>query len=196
LNLANKLTIARVILVPVFLLFIYVECPAHYLIALTVFAAASITDALDGHIARKNHLITNFGKFLDPLADKVLVMAALAVFIEIDDVKMSAIPFIIITAREFMVSGLRLLAANSGVVVAAGIWGKMKTAFTMVTIIAELAWLSFNHDFDSFGLISGESARDAATVIFNVLIWISTALTVISGGVYLRGYGKLISSDK
>ena len=66
----------------------------------------------------------------------------------------------------------------------------------MVTIIAELAWLSFNHDFDSFGLISGESARDAATVIFNVLIWISTALTVISGGVYLRGYGKLISSDK
>ncbi len=195
-NLANKLTIARVILVPVFLLFIYVECPAHYLIALTVFAAASITDALDGHIARKNHLITNFGKFLDPLADKVLVMAALAVFIEIDDVKMSAIPFIIITAREFMVSGLRLLAANSGVVVAAGIWGKMKTAFTMVTIIAELAWLSFNHDFDSFGLISGESARDAATVIFNVLIWISTALTVISGGVYLRGYGKLISSDK
>jgi CDP-diacylglycerol--glycerol-3-phosphate 3-phosphatidyltransferase len=196
LNLANKLTIARVILVPVFLLFIYVECPAHYLIALTVFAAASITDALDGHIARKNHLITNFGKFLDPLADKVLVMAALAVFIEIDDVKMSAIPFIIITAREFMVSGLRLLAANSGVVVAAGIWGKMKTAFTMVTIIAELAWLSFNHDFDSFGLISGESARDAATVIFNVLIWISTALTVISGGVYLKGYGKLISSDK
>lgn len=195
-NLANKLTIARVILVPVFLLFIYVECPAHYLIALTVFAVASITDALDGHIARKNHLITNFGKFLDPLADKVLVMAALAVFIEIDDVKMSAIPFIIITAREFMVSGLRLLAANSGVVVAAGIWGKMKTAFTMVTIIAELAWLSFNHDFDSFGLISGESARDAATVIFNVLIWISTALTVISGGVYLRGYGKLISSDK
>ncbi|MCI1269067.1 MAG: CDP-diacylglycerol--glycerol-3-phosphate 3-phosphatidyltransferase [Ruminococcus sp.] len=195
-NLANKLTIARVILVPVFLLFIYVECPAHYLIALTVFAAASITDALDGHIARKNHLITNFGKFLDPLADKVLVMAALAVFIEIDDVKMSAIPFIIITAREFMVSGLRLLAANSGVVVAAGIWGKMKTAFTMVTIIAELAWLSFNHDFDSFGLISGESARDAATVIFNVLIWISTALTVISGGVYLKGYGKLISSDK
>jgi CDP-diacylglycerol--glycerol-3-phosphate 3-phosphatidyltransferase len=196
LNLANKLTIARVILVPVFLLFIYVECPAHYLIALTVFAVASITDALDGHIARKNHLITNFGKFLDPLADKVLVMAALAVFIEIDDVKMSAIPFIIITAREFMVSGLRLLAANSGVVVAAGIWGKMKTAFTMVTIIAELAWLSFNHDFDSFGLISGESARDAATVIFNVLIWISTALTVISGGVYLKGYGKLISSDK
>ncbi len=195
-NLANKLTIARVILVPVFLLFIYVECPAHYLIALTVFAVASITDALDGHIARKNHLITNFGKFLDPLADKVLVMAALAVFIEIDDVKMSAIPFIIITAREFMVSGLRLLAANSGVVVAAGIWGKMKTAFTMVTIIAELAWLSFNHDFDSFGLISGESARDAATVIFNVLIWISTALTVISGGVYLKGYGKLISSDK
>lgn len=128
-NLPNKLTLLRVFLIPFFLLFIYLKMPFHYLIALVIFAGASITDALDGNIARKNNLVTNFGKFLDPLADKVLVIAALTVFVELDDVKMGAIPLIIISAREFMVSGLRLLAADSGIVVAAGIWGKLKTAF-------------------------------------------------------------------
>ena len=134
-NLPNKLTLLRVILIPFFLLFMYIDIPFHYGIALVIFAAASITDALDGKIARKRNLVTNFGKFLDPLADKVLVIAALTVFVELSEVNMGAIPLIIITAREFMVSGLRLLAANSGVVVAAGIWGKLKTAFTMVAIV-------------------------------------------------------------
>ena len=119
-NLPNKLTRARVFLIPFFLLFMYWRIPFHFFIALAVFAAASITDALDGKIARSRNLVTNFGKFLDPLADKVLVLAALTVFVEMDDVRMGAIPLIIITAREFMVSGLRLLAADSGVVVAAG----------------------------------------------------------------------------
>ena len=137
-NLPNKLTLTRVILIPFFLLFIYWKVPFHFLIALVLFAAASITDALDGKIATKNNLVTNFGKFLDPLADKVLVIAALTVFVELSEVNMGAVPLIIITAREFMVSGLRLLAANSGTVVAAGIWGKLKTAFTMVAIIAIL----------------------------------------------------------
>ena len=140
-NLPNKLTLLRVLLIPFFLLFMYIKVPCHYGIALVIFAAASITDALDGKIARARNLVTNFGKFLDPLADKVLVLAALTVFVELPCVKMGAIPLIIITAREFMVSGLRLLAANSGVVVAAGIWGKLKTAFTMVAIIAILFWL-------------------------------------------------------
>ena len=118
-NLPNKLTLMRVFLIPFFLLFIYLDIPFHFLIALVIFAAASITDALDGKIARKRNLVTNFGKFLDPLADKVLVIAALAVFVELKEVNMGAVPLIIISAREFMVSGLRLLAANSGVVVAA-----------------------------------------------------------------------------
>lgn len=192
-NLANKLTLLRVILVPFFLLFMYIDCPFRYAIALIIFSAASITDALDGHIARKNNLITNFGKFLDPLADKVLVIAALVVFVDIPEVAMGAIPLIIIIAREFMVSGLRLLAANSGEVVAAGMWGKLKTAFTMVTIIGILLWLCIAYDF---GLNIPQNAMNIADIISSVLIWISTALTVISGGVYLKGYWKLISTDK
>ena len=164
------------------------------MLALVIFAAASITDALDGKIARARNLVTNFGKFLDPLADKVLVIAALTVFVELSEVNMGAIPLIIIIAREFMVSGLRLLAANSGLVVAAGIWGKLKTAFTMVAIVVILFWLSVCHDFDFTLADSLVSAIDNAVV--PVLIWISTVLTIISGGVYLKGYWHLIDSDK
>ena len=193
-NLPNKLTLLRVFLIPFFLLFMYWKMPFHYLIALVIFAAASITDALDGKIARKRNLVTNFGKFLDPLADKVLVISALTVFVEIPEIKMGAVPLIIISAREFMVSGLRLLAADSGVVVAAGIWGKLKTAFTMVAIVVALVWLSVCNDFD-FGISIG--LKDAVdNIVIPVLIWISTALTVISGGIYLKGYWHLIDSDK
>ena len=193
-NLPNKLTLTRVILIPFFLLFMYWKVPFHFLIALVIFSAASITDALDGKIARKNNLVTNFGKFLDPLADKVLVIAALTVFVELSEVNMGAIPLIIISAREFMVSGLRLLAANSGTVVAAGIWGKLKTAFTMVAIIAILLWPSLRGDFSvSFSecIISA-----VENVITPILIWTATVLTVVSGAVYLKGYWHLIDSDK
>jgi CDP-diacylglycerol--glycerol-3-phosphate 3-phosphatidyltransferase len=172
----------------------YINIPFHYLIALVIFSGASITDALDGKIARKRGLVTNFGKFLDPLADKILVIAALTVFVELDDVRMGAIPLIIISAREFMVSGLRLVAADSGVVVAAGIWGKLKTAFTMVTIVGILFWLSLYYDF-SFGI--PDSVTDAVEdIAIPILIWISTALTVVSGIIYLKGYWNLIDSDK
>ena len=155
--------------------------PGNYLIAFILFALASITDALDGHIARKNNLITNFGKFLDPLADKVLVVAALCCFVEKG--LMSAIPLIIIVSREFMVSGLRLVTANEGVVVAAGIWGKLKTAFTMVAIVVILIFC-----------IAGVS--DKFAIVSDILIWCSTVLTIISGGVYLKGYWKYIDTDK
>lgn len=181
-NLPNKLTLLRVILVPFFILFFYLDkVPGNYLIAFILFAVASITDALDGHIARKNNLITNFGKFLDPLADKVLVVAALCCFVEKG--LMSAIPLIIIVSREFMVSGLRLVTANEGVVVAAGIWGKLKTAFTMVAIVVILIFC-----------IAGVS--DKFAIVSDILIWCSTVLTIISGGVYLKGYWKYIDTDK
>lgn len=193
-NLPNKLTLLRVFLIPFFLLFMYIEIPFHYLFALLIFTAASITDALDGKIARARNLVTNFGKFLDPLADKVLVISALAVFVEIPEINMGAIPFIIICAREFMVSGLRLLAADSGIVVAAGIWGKLKTAFTMVAIIASLVWMSACHDF-SFGFPQF-FAEVVDKYVIPALIWISVALTVISGAIYLKGYWHLIDSDK
>ncbi|HNZ97970.1 CDP-diacylglycerol--glycerol-3-phosphate 3-phosphatidyltransferase [Ruminococcus sp.] len=193
-NLPNKLTLLRVILIPFFLLFMYIDIPFHYGIALVIFAAASITDALDGKIARKRNLVTNFGRFLDPLADKVLVIAALTVFVELSEVNMGAIPLIIITAREFMVSGLRLLAANSGVVVAAGIWGKLKTAFTMVAIVAILFWLCLCFDLS---IDFPDGFRNAVdNILVPVLVWISTVLTVISGAVYLKGYWHLIDSDK
>ena len=111
-----------------------------------------------------------------------------------DEVKMGAIPLMIIIAREFMVSGLRLLAADSGVVVAAGIWGKLKTAFTMVAIVATLFWLSVCRDFD-LGIPSG-FCKAVDNVFIPILIWISVVLTVISGAVYLKGYWHLIDSDK
>ena len=193
-NLPNKLTILRIVLVPFFIAAILIPFPLHYLAALAVFGAASLTDMFDGKIARKRGLVTNFGKFLDPLADKVLVIAALTVFVEMKEVNVGAIPIIIIIAREFMVSGLRLLAADSGIVVAAGIWGKLKTAFTMVTIIAIIFWLSLCYDF-SFGFPC--AFKDAVNdIVIPILIWISTALTIISGAVYLKGYWHLIDSDK
>lgn len=193
-NLPNKLTLLRVFLIPFFLLFMYLDFTGHYTLALVIFAAASITDALDGKIARKYNLVTNFGKFLDPLADKVLVISALTVFVELDCVKMGAIPLIIIIAREFMVSGLRLLAADGGVVVAAGIWGKLKTAFTMVTIVGILLWLCLLFDF-SLGM-SLDLIDAVNNIAIPALIWISTALTIISGLIYLKGYWHLIDSDK
>lgn len=194
-NLPNKLTMLRVFLIPFFLLFVYLDfLPFHYLLALIVFTAASITDALDGKIARERNLVTNFGKFLDPLADKVLVLAALLVFVELPQINVGAIPLIIISAREFMVSGLRLLAADSGVVVAAGIWGKLKTAFTMVSIITSLVWLSARYDLSiPFPAVV---VNIVDVWLIPLLIWISTVLTIVSGAIYLKGYWHLIDSDK
>lgn len=190
-NLPNKLTLLRVCLIPVFLLFVYVSAiPCHYLLALIVFAAASLTDMLDGKIARKHNLVTNFGKFLDPLADKVLVITALIVLVDLPDFRMNAIPLIIIVAREFMVSGLRLLAAEDGVVIPAGIWGKLKTAFTMVTLVGSLLYLSLAEDFT---LCMPDWIR---TWMLNGLIWISAELTILSGMVYLKGCWKYISTSK
>lgn len=193
-NLPNKLTLMRVLLIPVFLVFFLIPgIPCHYLLAMIVFIAASITDALDGHLARKHNLVTNFGKFLDPLADKVLVMTALACFV--DNQMIGVIPFLIIMMREFMVSGLRLVAANSGTVIAAGFWGKLKTAFTMVTIIAILVYLSFSGDFNSFSLACADTIDQVCGWILTGLVWISAGLTVISGWIYLRGYWKFIDPE-
>ena len=188
-NLPNKLTLMRVLLIPVFLVFFLIPgIPCHYLLAMIVFIAASITDALDGHLARKHNLVTNFGKFLDPLADKVLVMTALACFV--DNQMIGVIPFLIIMMREFMVSGLRLVAANSGTVIAAGFWGKLKTAFTMVTIIAILVYLSFSGDFNSFSLACADTIDRVCGWILTGLVWISAGLTVISGWIYCGATGS------
>lgn len=155
--------------------------PFSPVIALVIFIAASVTDALDGHIARSRNLVTTFGKFLDPLADKVLVISALICLNSIGVI--GAVPVIIIVAREFMVSGLRLVTANEGVVVAAGIWGKLKTAFTMVAEVAIMLGLCFGFE--------GQAA-DIANIIYQVLIWIATVLTVISGEFISKATGNIL----
>ena len=140
-NTPNKLTIARVIMIPFFVAFLMYDIAgdAGKWIALVIFIAASITDTLDGYIARKYHLVTNFGKFMDPLADKMLVTAAMLVFV--DWHMMPAWVVIVVVAREFIVSALRLVAANNGRVIAAGWSGKVKTASTMVCICIMLLGL-------------------------------------------------------
>lgn len=189
-NLANKLTLFRVVLVPFFIGALMIkELPFNYLIALIIFALASITDMLDGKIARKYNMITDFGKFLDPLADKVLVAAALICMVELGWAPSWAVWLIM--AREFMVSGVRLVAAGSKdkVVIAANIWGKLKTASTMVAICVILIM----HFMQDAGIVFDNTLADVPIIIGNILIYICTALTVISGITYMwdyRGYLK------
>ena len=135
-NTANKLTILRVVMIPAFLLVLYLDVPYANYWALAIFAAASVTDTLDGYIARHYNQITDFGKFMDPLADKCLVFAAMLWFVEVG--QMPAWALLIVAVREFGVSGLRMVAAGKGRVIAAGWSGKVKTAATMVCIILML----------------------------------------------------------
>ena len=187
----NLLSLFRLALIPVYI-YIYLGATEtyQYITAGTIMAVSCLTDLIDGKVARRFNMVSTLGKILDPLADKVLVITALTVFVELKEFRMSAIPLVIIIAREFMVSGLRLLAAEEGVVIAAGIWGKLKTAFTMVTIVGVVAYLSLAYDF---GLAVPDFVR---TWILGGLIWISTILTIISGLVYLKGCWKYIDGDK
>lgn len=162
-NLPNKLTILRVIMVPVFIVFLMCNITSFdKWIALIIFIAASLTDMLDGKIARKYNLITNFGKFMDPLADKLLVCSAMICFIEIG--KLPSWYVCIVIAREFIISGIRLVASDNGVVIAASYWGKFKTAFSMVMICFLIADIN----------------NPVIAVITEILIWVSLALTVVS----------------
>ena len=181
-NLANKLTLFRVILVPFFIAALMIPViPFGTTAALVIFALASITDMLDGKVARKYNMITDLGKFLDPLADKVLVAAALICFIELGWAPAWAVWLIM--AREFMVSGIRLVAAGSKekIVIAANIWGKLKTASTMVAICLILIMHILTGDF---GVLTGMPVQ----LITDVLIYICTFLTALSGVIYLYDY--------
>ena len=176
-NTPNKLTVLRMILVPFFLLFLLVESiPFHGLWALLIFAAASVTDAMDGHIARSRHLVTDFGKVLDPGAGKVLTFSALIAFIELGCA--SSVAVVIMMAREFLVSSLRMVAAGNGTVIAAGKLGKLKTAVTMVSIVAVLLLLTLM----DLGVLG---ASFPVGLISNILVWVSAAITVVSGAEYL-----------
>ena len=162
-NLPNKLTILRVLMIPFFVLFMLwdITGAADKWIAAAIFIVASLTDILDGKIAIKYNLVTNFGKFMDPLADKLLVSAAMICLVEMG--RLPAWMVIVIISREFIISGFRLIASDNGVVIAASYWGKFKTVFQMAMIIVLI--------FD-FGGFFG--------IIEMVLIWISLILTVVS----------------
>lgn len=163
-NLANKLTTFRVLCIPIFVVFMLIESiPYNYYLAAIVFIIASITDLFDGKIARKYHLVTDFGKFMDPLADKMLVSAAI---ICLTPKMIPSWVVIIIISRELFISGFRMLAADQGIVLAAGWWGKFKTAFSMVMIIVLIVNTPLNNS--------------VLYIIGQVLIWISLALTIIS----------------
>lgn len=163
-NLSNKLTTFRVLCIPIFVVFMLIESISYnYYLAAIVFIVASITDLFDGKIARKYHLVTNFGKFMDPLADKMLVSAAL---ICLTPKMIPSWVVIIIISRELFISGFRMLAADQGIVLAAGWWGKFKTAFSMVMIIVLIVNTPLNNS--------------VLYIIGQILIWISLALTIIS----------------
>lgn len=162
-NLPNKLTILRVCMIPFFVFFLlFQDIQNNNIIALVIFCVACITDALDGYLARKNNLISNFGKFMDPLADKLLVCSALICFVELK--LLSAWIVIIIISREFIISGFRLIASDNGVVIAASIWGKFKTIAQMIMAILLIA--NFNNQI-----------FDIAEQVF---IYLSLVLTIIS----------------
>jgi CDP-diacylglycerol--glycerol-3-phosphate 3-phosphatidyltransferase len=176
-NAANKLTIARVIIVPIFLLFLLIPSKYGMLVSAIIFLAASATDSLDGHIARKYNQVTDFGKFLDPLADKLLVISALVGLVEL-----GALPAwitIVIIARELMVTSIRLVAASSnGTVIAASIWGKLKTVSQIVAVLIMLIQLQFTPQDTTIGMI---------------FMGIAVLLTVYSGINYLMANWKFIS---
>ena len=190
-NLPNKLTMLRVIMVPFFMAFAALckygtlQFSATYgLIAGVLFAVASVTDFLDGYLARKYHLVTDFGKFMDPLADKCLTTAAI-IYMVVDGV-CSPIVLAIIMFREFAVAGVRMIAAESGTVIAANMWGKVKTVLQMLVIILYYVLAAF----------APADAIGAVSLISMGLCWLVAAVTLISGAKYLWDNRSFINTAK
>ena len=179
-NLPNKLTVLRIIMVPFFVFFMLTDVggAANKWIALAIFAVASLTDLLDGKIARKYNLVTNFGKFMDPLADKLLVCAAMICLMDLD--RLPSWIVIIIISREFIISGFRLIAADNGIVIAASYWGKFKTVFQMLMVIVLI--LNIPNSFFA--------------VLGTVLTYIALALTVVSLIDYIAKNKNVLKEQK
>ena len=192
-NLPNKLTMFRLILVPFFVAVLLAPAlPHHYLIAAILFGVASYTDHLDGMLARKNNQITDFGKFMDPLADKVLVISALVCFVELHLANVWMV--LLIIAREFMVTSIRLVAADKGQVIAANNWGKAKTVSQIIAILVVLFlqyWLELAVAGVSLPVTVNESL---ASLLGQLLILIATALAVISGLIYLKQNWQIVKT--
>lgn len=190
-NLPNRLTLARIAAVPVFLILLLWQFPFHYFAALVIFVAASLTDLFDGRIARSRGLITDFGKFLDPIADKMLTTAALLGFISLGIGFGTVWITVIVLIREFSVSSIRMIAAASGKVVAADKWGKIKTVMQMVGIIMALTFEEFISLFPTL-LLVGTMLR----IAYNIVLWFSAVLTVVSGINYLVKNKTFVDPNK
>lgn len=178
-NTPNKLTVMRMILVPFFMAFLlFSQIPNHIIFALVVFIIASVTDLVDGKLARKNNQITNFGKLMDPLADKLLVTSALVCFVQLGLADVWAV--MIIIAREFLVTSIRLIAAGSGKVIAANIWGKVKTNSQIFAVVAVMLFAMLK-----LPPLAGQ-----------VFVWIAALFTVVSGIQYAWSYREYISAKE
>ena len=173
-NLPNKLTLLRVCLIPFFVVFAKMGGFGMQLAAAAVYILACVTDALDGHIARSRGLVTNFGKFMDPIADKLLVMSAMIVLTA--QGRMPDWVCILMLGREFLVSGFRLVAVENGVVIAAGPLGKVKTVFQMLSTLALMLLVP----------VEGDALLGSSGILFaNILLYVALALTVLSGADYI-----------
>lgn len=181
-NLPNKLTIVRVIMIPFFVFFLLVDLSEYIgnygkYVATAIFIVASVTDWFDGYLARKNNLVTNFGKFMDPLADKLLVCSAMICLVELGNLEAWIV--IVIISREFIISGFRLIASDNGVVIAASYWGKLKTVMQMVMIVALI--LNFENEYMQW-LTSAVTYIAVALTIISLVDYIIKNRNVISEG--------------
>ncbi len=191
LNLPNKLTLLRMIATPIFMLCMVFEFPFHYLVALILFIAASLTDMFDGQYARKHNMVTNFGKFLDPLADKMLTTAAFIGFVAKGIGYQSVWILFIVLFREFAVSSIRLIAVSSdGKVIAANFWGKLKTVSQMSAII----YVLFSESIKPF--IQIQTLICVMDILTTVFLWVSAILCIISGVIYLKDNVSLLDPEK
>lgn len=195
LNTPNKLTIARMIIAPVFLaVLLWDSLPHRYLWSMIIFIAASVTDAIDGKLARKNNQVTNFGKLLDPIADKVLTTAALLAFIKLGLCNIWIV--MIVLTREFAIASIRMIAASNGVVIPANIWGKLKTVSQMVFT----GFIMFLGEIYTYvpNIVPGVTVPWWLTLegISNALLWITAILTVISGIIYIKDSKNAIDYSK
>ena len=194
LNVPNILTIARIFITPVFLAVILMDnLPHKFLIACIIFSIGSITDAIDGHLARKNNQITNFGKFLDPIADKILTTSALLAFMSMGLCNIWIV--MLVLTREFAIASVRMIAAAGGVVIPANIWGKIKTVsqmtFTILIMLLGETWEIISNT----NKVLFEKLPDLS-LISNGLLWITAILTIISGIIYLNDSKKIIDFTK
>lgn len=193
-NLPNKLTVLRIFLTPLFAAVLLIDAiPHHYIIAMALFGAASITDLLDGKIARKYKMVTDFGKFADPLADKILVISAFACFVELDII--GAAFMIVVLFREFAVTSIRLVAVENGKVVAANMWGKAKTVSQMVAILAVLLF-GYILELQKLFSFTIPYSAEIIPIADKVLLWISGVFTIISGVKYIKDNFEFIKNAK